>query len=187
MARERAIGDVEDHFGHIGGVVANSLEAARDIREAKHRAQLQRITRGEPQEALHRLALELVEAGVLLDHAMRERRVVSRQRVKTVGHQGTSPHRHSTEYPLRGAGVRMRVGNAMGNIYRLVADALELGDELQRRDDEAQVNRRRLVQRKELDARFVDLKLQVIDVLIEGDHVPRAGRVGLEKGLRRPA
>ena len=46
---------------------------------------------------------------------------------------------------------------ALGDVHRLVADALEVGDDLHGGGDEAQVARRRLVQREQLHALLVHL------------------------------
>ena len=61
----------------------------------------------------------------------------------------------------------------LGDVDREVADALEVGVDLDRRDDRAQVHRHRLVQRQQLEAAVVDFDVQLVDGTVAGEHARR--------------
>ena len=54
----------------------------------------------------------------------------------------------------------------LGDVDRQVADPLEVGVDLDRRDDGAQVGGHRLVQGQQLEAAVVDLDVQLVDRLV---------------------
>ena len=62
----------------------------------------------------------------------------------------------------------------LGDVDRQVADALEVGVDLDRRDDRAQVGGHRLVQRQQREAAVVDLDVQRVDRLVAGEHARRS-------------
>ena len=53
--------------------------------------------------------------------------------------------------------------DGLGNVDGEVADALEVGVDLDGGDDRAQVHRHRLMQRQELEAAVVNLDVQLVD------------------------
>jgi hypothetical protein len=68
-------------------------------------------------------------------------------------------------------GVREVAQRRLGDVDRQIADALEIGVDLDRRQDDAQVDRHRLVQRQQLDAAAVDLDVQLVDRRVAGEHL----------------
>ena len=59
----------------------------------------------------------------------------------------------------------------LGDIDREVADPLEVGVDLDRRDDRAQIGGHRLVQRQQLEASVIDLDVQLVDRAVAGEHM----------------
>ena len=60
----------------------------------------------------------------------------------------------------------VQIDRPLGDVHRQVADALEVGDDLQRGGDEAQVARGRLPERQDLPAQLVDLDLEPVDLVV---------------------
>ena len=81
-------------------------------------------------------------------------------------------------------GLERRLGRqldgALGDVRGEVADALEVGGDLEGRGDEPQVARRRLVQREQLERQVVDLDVEPVHrvVALDGDaaRAPRRAR-----------
>ena len=65
--------------------------------------------------------------------------------------------------------VLREVDRALADVHREVADALEVGDHLQRERDEAQVGGHRLALREDHEAQLVGLDLGAIDLLVGVD------------------
>ena len=59
----------------------------------------------------------------------------------------------------------------LGDVHRQVADALEIGVDLHRRDDGAQVGGHRLMERQQPEAAVVNLDVQLIDRLVAEQHL----------------
>ena len=66
------------------------------------------------------------------------------------------------------AGIR-QVGDDLGDVARLVADALDIRDHLEHGRDQAQVARDRLLLEQQLEAHGLDLALLAVDLLIDAD------------------
>jgi hypothetical protein len=60
-----------------------------------------------------------------------------------------------------------------------VADAFEVGRDLERRGDQAEIARRWLVEGEELQAEIVDLDVEPVDRVVAVDDRPRQRRVAL--------
>ena len=58
-----------------------------------------------------------------------------------------------------------------GDVHRQIADPLEVGVDLDRRDDDAQVDRHRLLQGQELEGAIVDAHLAGVDVAVADRHL----------------
>ena len=73
------------------------------------------------------------------------------------------------------------------DVDRQVADPLEVGVDLDRRDDRPQVDGHRLVQRQQLEAAAVDLDVQLVDRPVAGQHPVDHGGVAFDQPLDRRA
>ncbi len=67
-------------------------------------------------------------------------------------------------------GLADEVENALRDIDRLVAYALEVGVDLHHRHDEAEVHRHRLLHGQQVERQFVDLALGLVDVGLAGQN-----------------
>ena len=68
-----------------------------------------------------------------------------------------------------------------------VADALQVGVDLERRDDRSQIDRDRLIQRDEREASLVDFDLKVVDARIAANHVSQRLVVSFDEAPHRRA
>ncbi len=63
-----------------------------------------------------------------------------------------------------------QVEHALRDVDRLVADALEVGVDLEHRENEAKIDRHRLLHGEQIERQFVDLALGVVDGGFAGQH-----------------
>ena len=75
----------------------------------------------------------------------------------------------------------------LGDVDREVADALEVGVDLDGGDDRAQVGRHRLIERQQREAAAVDLDVQRVERLVAGEHAVDQIAVALDQPLDRQA
>ncbi len=70
---------------------------------------------------------------------------------------------------LTGGCVRV-APRRFGDVDRQVAHPLEIGVDLDRRDNRPEVGRHRLVERQQREAAVVDLDVQLVDRLVADEH-----------------
>ena len=75
----------------------------------------------------------------------------------------------------------------LGDVDGQVADALEIGVDLDRGDDGPQVGGHRLVQREQLEAAVVDLDVQLVERLVAVQHALDELAVAVDQRLDRQA
>ena len=75
----------------------------------------------------------------------------------------------------------------LGDVHRQVADPLDVGDDLERGHDEAQIGGDRLAAGEHEEGEFVDLDLVAVDRLIALDHLARRGVVAPQQRVDRPS
>ena len=74
-----------------------------------------------------------------------------------------------------------------GDVDREIADTLEVGVDLHRRDDGAKVRRHRLMQRQQLEAAVVDFNVQLVDGAVAVEHPRHSLRVPPHEAVDRRA
>ena len=130
--------------------------------------------------------VEGVDADVAAEHGLRAVGVA-----RDEGVEGLAQHRLRGGAHLRELRVRRHrrgegdLRHALAEVDRLVADALEVGDELQRRRDEAEVVGDGLAEREHVDGELVDLHLVAVDARVEGFDLWDAPEVAVEKRRHR--
>ena len=75
----------------------------------------------------------------------------------------------------------------LGDVDREVADAFEIGVDLDRREDRPQVGGHRLVQREQPEAAVVDLDVQLVDRLVADQHGLDLVEIALGQTVHRSA
>ena len=110
------------------------------------------------------------------------------ERVERVAQHRLRDRRHARDVDqLLDRRVRRVAHGRLGDVDRQVADALEVGVDLHRRDDRAQVGGHRLVQRQQREAAVVDLDVQRVERLVAGQHALDQVAVALDEPLDREA
>ena len=81
--------------------------------------------------------------------------------------------------------LRMTTAGDLGDVQRKRAHPVDVGDDLNRADDRAQVACHRSLQRKQHERRLLGLGAHRGDLLVVGDHLLGQHQVGLQQGLGR--
>ena len=189
MAHVGSLDDVDHLLGDVLGVVADALD------RLGHPDGFQRSRNGArilhhvgDQLAQHRAEF-VVDRRVFLQHLGRAAHVQAREGVERLAQHlhrdlgGMADRREA----LRG--MRALLVDALGHardLLGLVADALEVGDDLADRHDQAQVARRRLALDHDVVDGAVDRDLVAVDARVVFDHLRDerlvAGGEGLDRG-----
>ena len=77
------------------------------------------------------------------------------------------------------------MGDQLRDVIGLVADALHVGDHLQRGGDLPQVAGHRLLVQQKAQAQVLNVPLLAVDVTLQPRHLSGQGRVALRQGLGR--
>jgi predicted HD phosphohydrolase len=77
--------------------------------------------------------------------------------------------------------VLVQLEHALADVHAQIPHALEVGHELERHGDEAQVGRDRLAPREHAKALVVDLDLEPVDLAVELDRLLRQVAVALHE------
>ena len=151
----------DDHLRDVGGVIADALEILRDEEQPHRTAHGPRVVGHERDQVAEELLVELIDR--IVRAADRERQLL------VLAHEGIqAPVQHAAR-EIRHAGQvdrgldRQLDGQllcSLGDVLGEVADALEVGGDLQRRGDEPEVARGRLMQREQLDREIVERSLR---------------------------
>ena len=126
---------------------------------------------------------ELVHLVIPADHGLGQAQVFPYKGVYAVGdHDDGVPGHLSDGHPAdHGA-----VGDVQGdlrNVRCLVADALHVGDHLQRGRDGAQIPSHRLLLEQQLHAQVLDVPLFLIDLPLGGGRALPQGVISVQQGL----
>ncbi len=78
------------------------------------------------------------------------------------------------------AAIRAEFGHALADVDAQIANPLQIGHQFERGGDEAQIGGDRLAARQNLNRRFVDFELQLIDGAIEFDRAAREQHVAID-------
>ncbi len=142
----------------------------------------------EGQQLAEDLLLEGVHLGVFPAHPPGQLGVAGHEGVQALLHHPLGPIGHARQVDV-GLELRLLVQlqRALGDVDGLVADALEIGDDLHGGGDEAQIAGGRLVQRQELHALLVDLDVVGVHLRVAVDDLLGQHRVALQQRGHDPA
>ncbi len=98
-------------------------------------------------------------------HAARQLRIACHERVEALAAPWTAPAPAMCGMSIIGLTERMvhQRKRALGDVHREIAHALQVGVDLERRGEEAQVARHGLLQGQQADRQVVDLHLHLVD------------------------
>ena len=139
-------------------MVGHTLQEARDQDEADGAGDRPRIGHHEREQLAEDLLLERVHGGILAADLAGQRGVAGHEGIQALLDHALGPIGHDGQVDV-GLELRLVVEleRALGDVHLLVADALEVGDDLHGGRDEAHVAGRRLVEGQQLHALLVDL------------------------------
>ena len=104
------------------------------------------------------------------------------ERIETITQHGPRPVRHARQVHIRlQRRFLIKFEGALTNIPGDVPDAFEIGRDLQAGHNEAQVARRRLVERQEAGARVVYGHVEVVNHVVARDDLLSQGGVPLNQ------
>src|SRR3990172_6629987 len=178
----------EDHvLADVGGMVGDPLEVAGDEDQVHRPGDGGRVGHHEGQELPEHLVLELVHGVVPKDRPVRQFVVAVDEGVQGVLQHLLCDLRHPRDvdqrFERRDGEKRLR---PLRDVDRLVADPLHVRVDLHRGGDEAEIDGRRLAQRDELDARLVDLDVELVHLGFHGTDLGEEVDVALNERLDDP-
>ena len=139
--------DEDDVLGDIGGVVADALEVAGDQNQVDGGLDRPRIAQHVGQQLAKNLILQRVEPVVLPQHRLRQTDVARDEGVERLAQhlerQLTHPRQIDQRLDRRMQEVALR---RLADVDGEVADALQVGVDLEGRHDRSQIDRDGLVQ-----------------------------------------
>ena len=179
----------DDVLGDVGGVVADPLEVARDQDQVERRldgrrdpAACRSAARGRSASSARRASSS--SSRTCCASAMSRRTKASSASRSIVCAMSRHPRDVDQLLDRRMLQVARR---RLGDVDRQVADPLEVGVDLDRGDDRAQVDGHRLVQRQQREAAVVDLDVQLVDRRVADEHALDQRRGRARRGPRPPA
>ena len=129
----------------------------------------------------------LVDAVVRADHGVRALLVAMHVGAHGLMHHRAGAARHGGQVRVE-LGVELAVERQhdVGDVGRLVADALEIAHHLERGAHAAQVaGDHRLLHQQQLQAQALDVALEVVDLVVVGEDLARLGHIARGEHLHR--
>jgi hypothetical protein len=172
-----------DHLGDVGGVVGEALQAFADREQPRRLEDHAGIGHHARQELGEELRVVNIDGLVAVDDLVSFDGIAGHERIECVVHHALRGVRHARDLIVRILrAIRTELGDPLADVDPQIANALEIGDELERRGNEAQIGRDRLATCQDLQSQLVDLELQLIDVAIQLDRALRQLDAALEIG-----
>src|SRR5438132_14308257 len=151
VADHFALDHVDHHLRDVGRVVGHALEEARDQDQPDRPRNGLRVRHHVGQQLAEDLLLQRVHLGVLGADLARQLGVPTDEGVQALLDHALGPLGHPRQVDVRlELRFLVQLERALGDVYRLVADPLEVGHDFHDRSNEAEVPRRRLVEGEQL-------------------------------------
>jgi hypothetical protein len=182
------LGDEHHLLGHVRGQVGDALEVPAHEHERHRALHLLRVGDHAAHELREQLSVERVHLVVAPHQQARRLGVAANERVQRVAQHGDGllGQLRQVRERLHRRLARELLG-AAGDVHRMIAHALQVGGDLERRRDEPQVARQRLLQRQELDAALLDVDLHAVDRGVVAEHLLGQRGITARKGFQRLA
>src|SRR6266478_4499808 len=155
-----ALDEVDDVFGDVGGVVADALEVFGDEDEFERRKDDAGIAHHVGKQFTENLVAVVVHLVVGGEDALRQLDVATNDGVEGVTNHLFGEFAHAREIDVRfHARMAEDTEGTLGDVDRLITDALKIVVDARDGEDEAEVDGHELVQREKLDDAVVDFHL----------------------------
>jgi len=179
-------GGVIDHFGDVGGVIADPLDVLGDEQQVGRLADVVRVLHHEGQQGAEDRVVEIVDRGVAFDDPDRGLGVALDEGVEDVVNHlgGDARHFGHQRHRLDVADI-LQQRDALGDVFGVIANALDHARNLERGDDIAQVAGHRRAQRDQLDRAALGLDLERVELLVVLDDPLGAFQVAIDEAAHR--
>src|SRR5579871_4934483 len=160
--------DKEQHvLGDIRGMIRNAFQVTYYADEIHGLADVLGIALHEASEFVVTGVTQAVDSVVGSKYAAREFRIAIDECIQTLAHHGTNqrPNVRNVDHRLDNRRLHQRRGT-LRDIHRKVADAFQVGVDLQCRDNQTQVGSHRLLSGKQVYRKCIDLNLDLVDAAL---------------------
>ena len=163
--------DHEDHhLGDVGGVVGDALQRFRDVVELHGAGDRRRVFDHEGQQFPLDLDVQVIDETVVLADLDRQIGVAAHKGIQRLLDHHLGPVGHAGDVDVRfERRLFVHLTGPLGDVGALVAHPFQVGDDLERNRDEAQIAGGRLAQRQQFQTALVDGNLGRIDLMIQGN------------------
>ena len=187
MAHIRAA-DPEDHIlGDVGGVVGDALQTPRNQQNVQIGTDLVRValvicaTRLTNASSFMRSTMESISSTACATSALAERKDSSARRTMVE----TAVVMRAISTGISTSGSWSKIQRTLRDIDRQVADALQVGVDLQHRQHESQIGCHGLLHGEQVDRHFIDGPLALVDHLSRSKTCCASLRIAFAIGVRR--
>ena len=172
----------DDHFGKVGRVVPDAFEVLGDRLRADRAINVLRILHHVSEKLAEDLRIVGVDHAIAFDDFARALGVGGHESIQRIADHRLDNLGHARQ-PDIGLERRLHVelDHALADVYAQVADALQVGGELERDGDKAQVGGDRLALGENAQAQLVRLDFEPVDLMIELDHAAREFGIALRQ------
>ncbi|HEY1851331.1 MAG TPA: hypothetical protein VGG60_09930 [Candidatus Binataceae bacterium] len=164
MPNVAALHHKDDRLCNVGRMVSNLFERARNENELSPLADSSRLLDHRIKQLIQHAMMQGVDLVIGFDHGFRQRAITILERVETALDHGARSRCHALDVTVHiertptGA-----VAQARADIDRLIADALQIGCNLETRHDHPKVPGSRLVQGEDAHATLIDFAVETVN------------------------
>src|SRR5579862_4462491 len=167
MAYIHALDQKQNILGNIGGMIRDPFQVPRNRDQVQRLWDVLRIAFHEAYQLVVARGAEAIHGVVRCEHAASQIVIAIYERIQTLTHHRLDQRRHVTNvYHWFNHRFRKQRNRPLRDADRQIAHPLQIGVDLQRRDDESQIRRHGLLGRQQIDGELIDLDLDRIDALL---------------------
>src|SRR5512143_2111341 len=183
VADDLSLHHVNDHLGNVGSVVTDALKVFCYISEADRPGDVFGVLQHIEEKLVEYLLVQVVHEVVGLAYAQGEVSVLCHKGIQAVLEHllGRLGHARDVDVRLEGRLIK-QLDPSFAYVYSEVAHALEVGDDLDRGRDEAEIAARGLPDGDEPDALLLDLHVEIVSDGITVDNLDSEVPVTLDQG-----
>jgi hypothetical protein len=165
-------------FGNVGGVVCYAFEIARYQESIQRLLSYLRLFVHLSHEHDKSFVAHAVDNVIHFEHGLGQFGFAFHERLQGATYHGADGSGHASDIHWQFDGWQVnQIHDALGDIYRLVAYALEVGVDLGHRENEAQIHGRWLLRGEDVEGQFIDLALGGVDQALVFEDQAAAGEI----------
>ena len=156
-----------DILGNIGSVVSDAFEIARHQERIQRLLSHLRFFVHPSHEHDKSFIAHPVDDVIHFQHSLGEFGFTFHERLQRAPYHGADGGGHARDIDRQIDSRQFnQVHYALGDVYRLIAHALEIGIDLGDRENEAEIRGRRLLRGQDVESQFINLALGGVDVTL---------------------